>query len=187
MQWRIIWALWFLIWGWVASVWHQITDVKHTCPQPLTGLVSRLVFTGLIPALFTNLWLWPPKGCRRTEGRLSTTLHANNKKEDWIGLIQVDDDEERKDWQAWRVCGCQLIGTWNYPIRAYLDSWNLVSPLYRINGWMCWQITTPGKWQTNTKPLQHQTFAKEKFRDSIVTTQGEDSSLPVCSVSCTVH
>ena len=95
MQWRIIWALWFLIWGWVASVWHQITEVKHTCPQPLTGLVSRLVFTGLIPALFTNLWLWPPEGCRRTEGRLSTTLHANNKKEDWIGLIQVDDDEER--------------------------------------------------------------------------------------------
>ena len=70
-------------------------DHQHTCPQPLTGLVSRLVFTGLIPALFTNLWLWPPEGCRRTEGRLSTTLHANNKKEDWIGLIQVDDDEER--------------------------------------------------------------------------------------------
>ena len=34
----------------------QITEVKHTCPQPVTGLVSRLVFTGSIPALHTNLW-----------------------------------------------------------------------------------------------------------------------------------
>ena len=30
--------------------------VKHTCPQPVTGLVSRLVFTGTIPVLHTNLW-----------------------------------------------------------------------------------------------------------------------------------
>jgi len=52
---------------------------------------------------------------------------------------------------------------------------------------MCCQITTPGKWQINAKPLQHQTFAKEKFRDSIATTQGDDSSLHVCPVSCTVH
>ena len=34
----------------------QITEVKHTCPQPVTGLVSRLVFTGSIPVLHTNLW-----------------------------------------------------------------------------------------------------------------------------------
>ena len=56
----------------------SITKVKHTCPQPVTGLV----FTGSIPVLHTNLWfqkhlikqLWPPDGCRSTEGRLSTTL-----------------------------------------------------------------------------------------------------------------
>ena len=28
MEWRIIWALWFLIWGWVASVWHQSRRFK---------------------------------------------------------------------------------------------------------------------------------------------------------------
>ena len=33
-----------------------ITEVKHTCPQPVTGLVSRLVFTGSIPVLHTSLW-----------------------------------------------------------------------------------------------------------------------------------
>ena len=26
-----------------------ITEVKHTCPQPVPGLVPRLVFTGSIP------------------------------------------------------------------------------------------------------------------------------------------
>ena len=35
---------------------HQITEVKHTSPQPVTGLVSRLVFTGSIPVLHNNLW-----------------------------------------------------------------------------------------------------------------------------------
>ena len=33
-----------------------VTPVKNTCPQPVTGLVSRLVFTGSIPVLHTNLW-----------------------------------------------------------------------------------------------------------------------------------
>ena len=32
------------------------TEVKHTCPQPVTALVSRLVFTGSITALLRNLW-----------------------------------------------------------------------------------------------------------------------------------
>ena len=27
----------------------QLAEVKHTCPQQVTGLVSRLVFTGSIP------------------------------------------------------------------------------------------------------------------------------------------
>ena len=35
---------------------HQITEVKHTSPQPVTGLVSRLVFMGSIPVLHNNLW-----------------------------------------------------------------------------------------------------------------------------------
>ena len=34
----------------------QISEVKHTCPQPVSGLVSRLVFMGSIPVLRTNLW-----------------------------------------------------------------------------------------------------------------------------------
>ena len=36
--------------------WRVIPEVKHTCPQPVTGLVSRLVFTGTIPVFHTNLW-----------------------------------------------------------------------------------------------------------------------------------
>jgi len=39
----------------VTPVLVRKTEVKHTCPQH-TGLVSRLVFTGLIPVLHTNLW-----------------------------------------------------------------------------------------------------------------------------------
>ena len=35
---------------------HQITEVKNTSPQPVTGLVSRLVFMGSIPVLHNNLW-----------------------------------------------------------------------------------------------------------------------------------
>ena len=31
-------------------------SLSHTCPQPVTLLVSRLVFTGSIPVLHTNLW-----------------------------------------------------------------------------------------------------------------------------------
>ena len=40
------------------SVRHQfslVMEVKHTCPQPVTGLVSRLVYTGSNPILHTNL------------------------------------------------------------------------------------------------------------------------------------
>ena len=72
-----------------------ITEVKHTCPQPVTGLV----FTGSIPVLHTNLWfqkhlikqLWPPDGCRRTERRLSTTLAE-------IGCVLSTQQEINFNW-----------------------------------------------------------------------------------------
>ena len=38
----------------------QLAEVKHTCPQQVTGLVSRLVFMGSIPLLLTNLWFQKP-------------------------------------------------------------------------------------------------------------------------------
>ena len=62
----------------------EIIEVKHTYPQPVTGLVSSLVLdsrTPHNPVVSKNIWnqrlvkqLWPPDGCRRTEGRLSTSL-----------------------------------------------------------------------------------------------------------------
>ena len=33
-----------------------ITEVRHICPQSVTGLVSRLLLTGSILVLHTNLW-----------------------------------------------------------------------------------------------------------------------------------
>ena len=46
-------------WGGVCDASsRQITEVKHTFPQPVTGMVSRLVFKGSIPVLHTNLWLF---------------------------------------------------------------------------------------------------------------------------------
>ena len=79
------------------SVLHQFlfTEVKHICPQPVTGSVSRLVFTGSIPVLHTN------------SQRIGACFLLA-KKEDLSGLIQVNDDEERKGGQAGRVYGRQL-------------------------------------------------------------------------------
>ena len=93
--------------------------------------MSRLVFTGSIPVLHKNknIWsrhlvkqLWPPDRCRRTEGRLSTTIAAKGcllstqQERALSGLIQVNDDEERKGGQA-------AIGTLGYPIWAYTNDW----------------------------------------------------------------
>ena len=101
--------------------------VKHTCPQPVTGLVSRLVFTGTIPVLHTNLWfqihlkseadIWlsiydhltdvggQRGGCQQLSQRKGASFLLN-KKEALYGLIQVNDDEERNGGQAGRVHGC---------------------------------------------------------------------------------
>ena len=74
--------------------------------------------------------------------------------------------------QIWRI---RYGGSWSIYFLHYTilrPSWNLVGPLLKINGvngWMCCQITTPGR--SIQKPLQHQTFAIEKFRDSIETTR----------------
>ena len=108
-----------------------VRSLKHTCPQPVTGLVSRLVFTGSIPVLHTNIWsqhlvkqLWPPDGCRRTEGRLSKTLAAKS-----CVLSTKQERSFKWDWSKWVMMKKGLvdkleslmlpaIGTWGYPIRA---------------------------------------------------------------------
>jgi len=60
----------------------------------------------------------------RTEGQLSTTLavqgcmNFSQQKEVLNGLIQVNDDEERKGGKA-ESLWLSAIGTWSYPIRAY--------------------------------------------------------------------
>ena len=59
------WIILFYKYGWRWLKWSLVFDYrfsldhwsyKHTCPQPVTGLVSRLVFMGSIPVLHTNLW-----------------------------------------------------------------------------------------------------------------------------------
>ena len=79
--------------------------------------------------LHTNLWfqkhlvrqLWQPDGCRRTEGRLSTTLAAK-------GCVLSTQQERSFKWidlsEWWweKKHGESLfatIGTWRYPIRTY--------------------------------------------------------------------
>ena len=51
IQFQSLWGGWLVC----DTSSRQITEVKHTCPEPVTGLVSRLVFTGSIPTLLTNL------------------------------------------------------------------------------------------------------------------------------------
>ena len=56
--------------------------------------------------------------------------------------------------------------------KKHLGSWNLVNPLLSMNG--AWMDECAARLQTlvdQYKPIQHQTFAIEKFRDLIVTTQ----------------
>ena len=55
------------------------------------------------------------------------------------------------------------------PLAAEILSALFWQDKWSVDGWICCQITNP--WQINAKPIQHQTFAIEKFRDSIVTTR----------------
>jgi len=98
---------------------------------------------------FKNNWsrhlvkqLWPPDGCRRTEGRLSKTLL--NKKEVLSGLIQVKDDEERKGGKADCVYGCRLkvpggiqsglTNDWEQWVLSFSVRWHLgLIPEYQKN------------------------------------------------------
>ena len=116
----------------------------------------------------------------------------------------MNDEEERKGWQAGKVYGCQLwvpggiqsrlTDDWLQWVCCFLSvrhpgiipvyqknsctllfsgiksSWNLVSPLLRkMKRWRMNVLLDNNPWQINTKPRQHQTFAIEKFRNSIVT------------------
>ena len=72
----------------------------------------------------------------RTEGQLSATLavqgcmNFSQQKEVLNGLIQVNDDEERKGGKAESLW---LSGTWSYPIRAYklLRVISVMFPVYK--------------------------------------------------------
>ena len=54
--------------------------------------------------------------------------------------------------------------------KKLLGSWNLVFSVWMKCGRMN-VLPDDNPWQINTKPLQHQTFAIEKFQDSIITTR----------------
>ena len=111
--------------------------VKHTCAQPVTGLVSRLVFTELIP----------PDGCRRTERRLSTTLAAKG---------CVLSTQQERSWgypiRAYRWLGAmRLMFPALYILRPKKNLRQLESCQpssqneWSVDEWMCCQITTPGR------------------------------------------
>ena len=80
-----------------------------TCPQPVTGLVSRLVFAGLIPILHTvvskssetDIWLssydhLTDVGGQRIYCSERVRAFYSTRKKLENGLIQVNDNEERK-------------------------------------------------------------------------------------------
>ena len=64
----------------------KLCEVKHTCPLLVNGLESRLVFTGSIPVLHTDMWfqkhLKPISGCsydhRTDEGGQSGNCKKKN-------------------------------------------------------------------------------------------------------------
>ena len=95
------------------------------CTQPVTVLVSRLVFTGtgtshkpvVSKTSEADIWLisydhltdvgGQRGGCQQLSQRKGACFLLI-KKEALSGLIQVNDDEERNGGQAGRVYGCQL-------------------------------------------------------------------------------
>ena len=105
--------------------------------MPVTGLVARLVSRVRFPFStqtcgFKLIWsqhlvrkLYPPDGCRRTGGRLSTTLAAKacmlstqqERSLKWIDPSKWEWREER--WTSRESLWLPAIGTWGYPIRAY--------------------------------------------------------------------
>ena len=129
--------------------------VKHICPQPVTGLVSRLVFTVSIAVLHTNQWF--PKtsesviwlsSCdhhdwsRRTEGWLSITLAAKgacfllNKKEASSGIDPNEWWWREEWWKSRESLWLLAIGTWGYPIRTYkwLEAMSVMFPVCKAPG-----------------------------------------------------
>ena len=98
----------------------QLTEDKQSCVQTVTGLVSRLVFTGSI-----HRTPHKPVASKTSEANIPLSSYDDltdvgglsqrksacfllNMKEASSGLIQVNDDEERNGGQAGRVYGCQL-------------------------------------------------------------------------------
>jgi len=169
-------------------VLHQFlfTEVKHICPQPVTGLVSRLVFTGSIPVLHTN---------SANRCVLST---RQERRFNWIDTSEWWWREER--WTSRDSPWLPDIGTWRYPIQAYKWVWvwhpglipvnqknscthfsqahealrqlDLVNPLLSMNeAWMDECAARLQPLVDQYKSRQNQIFIIEKFRDLIVTTR----------------
>ena len=126
-------------------------------------------------------------GCRRTEGRLSTTLAVkgcmlSTQQERSFIWIDPSDDKERNGGQAGESMvanlgisnpGLQMLGSnecdvsYQYGNRALFHYFRRIPPLYilspkknlwqrescqpssqyewSVDGWMCCQITTPGR------------------------------------------
>ena len=104
-----------------------------TLVHSLNWIGIQTGFHGFDSRTPTNLWfqkhlvkqLWPPGGCRRREGRLSTTLAAkgcvlSTKKETSFKWIDQSEWWWREEWWTSRESlWLPAIGTWGYPIRAY--------------------------------------------------------------------
>ena len=111
----------------------KITEVKHPCPQPVTGLVSRMLFTGSIPVLHTNLWFqkllkltsgsavmtsWRRGVCQQLSQRKGACFLLNKKE----AFQWIDPSEwwcRKEGWTSRESLWLPARGTWGYPIRAY--------------------------------------------------------------------
>ena len=102
-------------------------ECVNTCPQPF---VSRLVFTGSVPILHTNLWfqniwsrhlvkqLWPLDGCRRTDGQLLTTFEGKRcvlatLQERSLKWIDPTEPWWREEWWTSRDASYRYLGVTN--------------------------------------------------------------------------
>ena len=108
--------------GGVACVWRHWS--YQTCPRiyligvktGVHGFDSRTPHKPVVSKSYeANIWIimydhltevgGQRDGCQQLSQRKGV-FFLLNKKEAWNGLIQVNDDEERKGWRAGRVNGC---------------------------------------------------------------------------------
>ena len=126
-------------------------------------MVSRLVFTGLILALHTNLWfqnhLKSTSECRRTEARLSTSLAAKG------CIFLLNKKKLEMDWSKWMMMkrgkidkqGESMVASYRYlgvSIRAY--KWfGAISVMFPI-------CVAPGPHSTISEEFLHSIILRPK-------------------------